>query len=237
MLFIVLTPVFAGASATPTILVVGDSLSAGHGVARGEVWVDLLRRRLEESGCRHEVINASISGDTTRGGRARLPKALERHAPDLVILELGGNDGLRGIDAGEMRRNLEAMVRAARDAGARVLMLAVRLPPNYGPDFIERFRDAYRSVARETGVAWVPRFLEGVGDRPELMQSDGIHPAAEAQEKMLDNVWQGLVPLLQDRCPVLGGAAREGDHPAGPSSRSASSPRFVTVISAMPASG
>lgn len=226
-------PLVAGAAAPPpTILVLGDSLSAGHGLARDEVWVDLLRRRLDARDCGHEVINASISGDTTRGGRARLPDALERHEPALVILELGGNDGLRGIDAGEMRRNLEAMVRDSRAAGARVLMLAVRLPPNYGSDFIERFRNAYRSVVQQHGVAWVPRFLDGVGGRAELMQSDGIHPTAEAQERMLDNVWAELVPLLQDRCPGLSASGREDAQATGPSSRSASSPRFVTVSSA-----
>ena len=182
----------------PTILILGDSLSAGYGIAPGSGWVDLLERRLADEGYPHRVINASISGDTSRGALARLPAALERHRPALLVVELGGNDGLRGIVAREMERNLGEIIDRGRAAGARVLLVGIELPPNYGPQFIERFRAVYRRVAEEKGVAWLPFLLEGVALRAEWMQADGLHPTAQGQPTMLENVWPHLAPLLSE---------------------------------------
>ena len=175
----------------------GDSISAGYGVAVADGWVARLKQRLDGEGYAYDVVNASVSGDTTSGGRARLSAALERHRPDIVILELGGNDGLRGLSPGAMADNLAAMVETARDAGARVLLVGVRLPPNYGPAYIERFLDVYRDVAEREDVPLVPRILEGVGDRRSLMQDDGIHPNARGHERVLENVWPVLRPMLE----------------------------------------
>ncbi len=192
------------AAAQTTILVVGDSLSAAYGLDPADGWVALLRERLAARGFDTEVVNASISGDTTRGGRARLPDALRAHEPDVVIIELGGNDGLRGLPLAETRRNLETMVGNARQAGARVLLVGVRLPSNYGAAFIERFQQVFHEVASGADVPLVPKLLAGVGEHPELMQADGIHPNARAQPRLLDNVWPELSPLLG------AGAAGEG---------------------------
>ncbi|MDZ7747501.1 MAG: arylesterase [Halofilum sp. (in: g-proteobacteria)] len=185
------------AAAGPTILVVGDSISAGYGIAVEEGWVARLRARLDAQGYPHAVVNASVSGDTTSGGRARLPAALERHEPAVVVIELGGNDGLRGLPLDAMRVNLAAMVTDARDAGARVLLLGVRLPPNYGPAYTERFTEVFRTVARRHDVALVPRVLAGVGERAGLMQADGIHPNAAGHARILETVWPKLQPLLE----------------------------------------
>jgi acyl-CoA thioesterase-1 len=177
----------------PTILVLGDSISAGYGVAVEDGWVGGLSARLEAENYPHRVVNASISGDTTSGGRARLPNAVERHKPDIVIIELGGNDGLRGQPLEAMRQNLQAMIEQARGAGARVLLLGIRLPPNYGRAYIERFIGVYEELAETTGVALVPRVLDGVGERREFMQDDGIHPNADGHAAILDNVWPTLL--------------------------------------------
>jgi len=181
----------------PTILVLGDSISAGYGVAVEDGWVGGLSARLEAENYPHRVVNASISGDTTSGGRARLPNAVERHKPDIVIIELGGNDGLRGQPLEAMRQNLQAMIEQARGAGARVLLLGIRLPPNYGRAYIERFIGVYEELAETTGVALVPRVLDGVGERREFMQDDGIHPNADGHAVILDNVWPTLQPLVR----------------------------------------
>jgi acyl-CoA thioesterase-1 len=181
----------------PTILVLGDSISAGYGVAVEQGWVGLLNDRLERESYPHRVINASITGDTTSGGRARLPDALERHAPEIVIIELGGNDGLRGQPLDAMSANLRAMIEQSRNAGAKVLMLGIRLPPNYGRAYIERFIGVYQDLADTTGVTLVPRVLEGVGERRELMQADGIHPNAAGHAAILDNVWPRLAPMVE----------------------------------------
>jgi len=181
----------------PTILVLGDSISAGYGVSVEDGWVGALSARLEAENYPHRVVNASISGDTTSGGRARLPNAVERHKPDIVIIELGGNDGLRGQPLEAMRQNLQAMIEQARGAGARVLLLGIRLPPNYGRAYIERFIGVYEELAETTGVALVPRVLDGVGERREFMQDDGIHPNADGHAAILDNVWPTLLPLLK----------------------------------------
>lgn len=186
----------APAATPPRVLVVGDSLSAAYGLSRSDGWVRLLGERLRRQGYPHEVVNASTSGETTRGALARLPRALERHAPEVVILELGGNDGLRGITLEEMERNLARMVELSQAAGARVLILGMRLPPNYGPAYTERFHAVFRRVADRYGAALVPFFLDGVAMDRALMQADGIHPTAQAQPRLLENVWPALEPLL-----------------------------------------
>ncbi len=183
--------------AAAKILVVGDSLSAAYGIEKERGWVALLQRRLQEQAFGYQVINASISGDTTRGGLSRLPTALQREKPRVLIIALGGNDGLRGFSPEQTRSNLRAMIAKGRDAGARVLLLGVKLPENYGRAFTEKFHRIYLELASEQGVALVPFFLEGVAETRALMQPDGIHPAAEAQPRILDNVWTGLAPLLE----------------------------------------
>lgn len=187
----------AASSDRPTILVLGDSISAGYGVAVDDGWVGRLRDRLKAENYPHRVVNASITGDTTSGGRARLPDALERHDPAIVVIELGGNDGLRGQPLSAMQSNLLTMVEHAREAGARVLLLGIRLPPNYGRAYIERFIGVHEEVAASTGVALVPRVLQGVGERREFMQDDGIHPNADGHAVILDNVWPTLEPLIR----------------------------------------
>lgn len=187
----------AGAAPAPSILVVGDSLSAGYGIEMRNGWVTLLQQRLIKQGYPHAVVNASISGDTTAGGRARLPAALNRHRPRIVILELGGNDGLRGLSLRETRANLDAMIKTAQSAGARVLLVGIHLPPNYGPEFTRKFHAIYHELARAHDTALVPFLLEGVALSPGLMQPDGIHPRAAAQSRLLDNVWPHLEPLLK----------------------------------------
>lgn len=179
-----------------TLLVVGDSISAAFGLETSQGWVSLLERRLAERGLQYQVVNASVSGDTSAGGLARLPALLATHHPQLVIIELGGNDGLRGQSPAQLQRNLAAMIDRSRAAGAKVMLLGVQLPPNYGPRYNQTFARVYTSLAEEKQVPVVPFFLEGVGGVPGMMQPDGIHPAATAQVKLLDNVWPILEPLL-----------------------------------------
>ena len=183
-------------AAAGTILIVGDSISAGFGLDTRLGWVSLLEQRLEREGHDDRVINASISGDTSAGGQARLPALLTEHKPDVVIVELGGNDGLRGQPPAQLQQNLAAMIDAAKTAGAKVLLLGMQLPPNYGVRYTEAFARVYTQLADEKQIALVPFFLEGVGGHPELMQADGLHPAAAAQQRLLDNVWPALKPLL-----------------------------------------
>jgi acyl-CoA thioesterase-1 len=178
------------------VLVLGDSLSAGYGIDTQKGWVALLQSRLRDNGLPHRVVNSSISGDTTSGALARLPRALSLHHPAIVIVELGGNDGLRGLSLQEMRENLAQIIRTVRDKGAKVLLLGMRLPPNYGTAYTEKFNAIYQQLAEAYGVPLVPFLLEGVANRPELMQDDGIHPRAAAQEQLLENVWPYLRPLL-----------------------------------------
>jgi acyl-CoA thioesterase-1 len=185
------------AAAAPTVLVLGDSLSAAYGIAEDRGWVALLQQRLAEHGFPHRVVNASVSGETSVGGRNRLPRLLEEHRPAVLVVELGANDGLRGISPQVFSENLAAIVATGQDAGARVLLLGVRLPPNYGAIFNARFERVYASVADDTGTALVPFFLEGVAEDRGLMLPDGLHPAAEAQPRLLDNVWPALEPLLE----------------------------------------
>ncbi|WP_058615996.1 arylesterase [Tepidimonas taiwanensis] len=183
----------------PVILVVGDSLSAEYGLARGSGWVALLEQRLQRQRPGARVVNASVSGDTTAGGRSRLPALLQRHRPDIVILELGGNDALRGLPLQATRDNLRAMIKASQNAGARVLLLGMDMPPNYGERYRAEFRALYTDLAREEKTALVPFFLSGVADRPDAwqyFQDDRIHPNERAQPRMRDNVWAVLQRLL-----------------------------------------
>jgi len=179
------------------LLVLGDSLSAGYNMRLEQAWPSLLQKRLQDNGHSYRVVNASITGDTTQGGLSRLPSLLERHKPDMVIIELGGNDGLRGISLDVTRANLAAMIEASLEAGARVLLAGVFLPPNYGPLYTERFSAIYTSLAGQYELILVPFLLEGVALEPGLMQNDGIHPTADAQPRLLDNVWPLLEPALQ----------------------------------------
>lgn len=184
------------AADTFTILVFGDSLSAAYGMDRASGWVALLRERLAARDI--EVVNRSVSGETTAGGLQRLPAALDEVGPDLVIIGLGANDGLRGQDTRSMRDNLARMVESARESGADVLLLGMRLPPNYGPDYTRAFESVYADLASEYGVAIEPFFLATVAEDWDLMQPDGIHPSATAQPKILDHVWPSLEPLLPE---------------------------------------
>ncbi|MNT12169.1 Esterase TesA precursor [compost metagenome] len=179
-----------------TLLVVGDSISAALGLETSQGWVSLLEKRLAEKGYQQRVVNASISGDTSAGGLARLPALLAEHRPELVIIELGGNDGLRGQPPAQLQQNLASMIDSARGQGAAVLLLGMRLPPNYGARYTTAFANVYSTVAAEKQVPLVPFFLEGVGGVAEMMQSDGIHPQAKAQPRLLDNLWPTLEPML-----------------------------------------
>lgn len=188
------------ASARPVILVVGDSLSAEYGLERGKGWVKLLEQRLAKDKLAATVINASISGDTTSGGRSRLPALLKQHQPTLVVLELGGNDALRGLPLNMTRDNLLAMTRAAKVAGAKVLVVGMQVPPNYGRQYSEDFAALFQSVAKAEKTALVPFLLKGVADGPNaeaMFQPDRIHPREQAHPIMLANVWAGLRPLLR----------------------------------------
>ena len=186
----------AAHAAGGVILVLGDSISSAYGLDVGRGWVQLLQTRLDEQSYNYRVVNASISGDTTNGGAARLPAALAAHKPDIVVVELGGNDGLRGLPLSETRDNLERIIVESQKAGARVLLLGMRLPPNYGPAYNDAFHAIYENLADRYAVARVPFLLDGIGGVDELMQADGIHPRAEAQPLMLNNVWPYLQPLL-----------------------------------------
>ena len=179
-----------------TLLVLGDSISAAFGLDTRQGWVSLLEQRLAAEGFDYQVVNASVSGDTSAGGLARLPTLLAEHRPQLVIVELGGNDGLRGQAPAQLQQNLAAMVQQSQKAGAKVLILGMQLPPNYGVRYTTAFAAVFPQVANQTGAALVPFLLEGVGGVPALMQDDGIHPGAAAQAQLLDNVWLGLKPLL-----------------------------------------
>ncbi|MDP3815104.1 arylesterase [Pseudomonas sp.] len=179
-----------------TLLVVGDSISAAFGLDSSQGWVHLLEQRLAEQGYPHRVVNASLSGDTSAGGVARLPALLAEHRPSLVIVELGGNDGLRGQPPAQLQQNLAAMVEQSQKAGAKVLILGMQLPPNYGVRYTTAFARVFPKVAKDTGASLVPFLLEGVGGVPGMMQYDGIHPAAQAQPILLENLWSSLKPLL-----------------------------------------
>ncbi|WP_374339787.1 arylesterase [Methyloversatilis sp.] len=179
-----------------TVLVVGDSLSAGYGLRQNEAWPVLLGERLKQSGYGHSVVNASISGDTSANGLSRIDAALAANRPAVVILALGANDGLRGLPPKSLRENLETMARRSQAAGARVLIAGMQLPPNYGPDYTQKFAATFREAAKATGSALMPFLLEGFAADPKSFLSDGIHPVAAAQPRIVDNVWPPLKPLL-----------------------------------------
>jgi acyl-CoA thioesterase-1 len=185
------------ARGAPVLLVVGDSISAGYGLPSGAGWVALLEKRLAAEHSSYRVVNASISGDTTAGGRERLPALLQRLRPAVTVIELGGNDGLRGGNLDAMRDNLDAMVAAAQKSASRVLLVGVRLPPNYGPAYVRRFAAIFSEVAKARKVALVPFLFEGFGEDNAMFQPDRIHPVAAAQPRLLDNVWPALEPLLR----------------------------------------
>jgi acyl-CoA thioesterase-1 len=186
----------AARSESPTILVLGDSLSAAYNIRLEQGWVALLQGRLKAQGYGHRVVNASASGETTGGALARLPRALELHRPAVVIVELGGNDGLRGLPIADVRRNFESLIRLSRAAGAKVLLVGMRIPPNYGPAYAKAFHDLYGDLARRHELPLVPFFLDGIALDDSLMLEDGLHPNAAAQPKLLDQVWPQLKPLL-----------------------------------------
>jgi len=194
LLFIVLAT--SAHSASKTILVLGDSLSAEYGIARGAGWVTLLERRLKQEQVDATIVNASISGETTSGGRARLPALLDQHRPTVVVIELGGNDGLRGLPLASAEANLRAMIDESKKSKAKVLLVGMQIPPNYGRDYAEKFISIYNKLSRETKSALVPFLLEGIATRPQMFQPDRIHPVAEAQPLMLENIWPQLKTLL-----------------------------------------
>lgn len=184
-----------------TILVLGDSISAAYGIQREQGWVALLASRLEKLGNTHRVVNASISGETTAGGLARLEQLLNAHSPNIVILELGGNDGLRGYPIDSIHQNMSRMIKIALNTNTRVLVLGMRIPPNYGARYTNAFYNIYQSLAQTHDISHIPFFLEGIGNQPALMQADGVHPTNQAQTLLLENVWPPLQKLLEQYSP------------------------------------
>lgn len=174
----------------------GDSLSAGFGIGQNEGWVPLLQQKLRQENFPYRVINASISGETSLGGLQRLPRALNLHRPQIIIIELGGNDGLRGLPLKDMEKNLEKMLKLAIKSGSKTLLTGMRLPPNYGPSYTEGFYKTYARVAKRQSSSYLPFLLDGIGEKLDLMQADGIHPKAEAQAAIVENIWSVLLPLL-----------------------------------------
>lgn len=209
-LWLALLLMLAGSSALaasrPVVLVMGDSLSAAYGIEQGAGWVSLLQARLDGKA---RVVNASISGETTSGAAARLPDLLGQHRPEIVVLELGGNDGLRGLPPGQMRANLAAMIEQSQAADAEVLLLGIDIPPNYGQAYRDAFTGVFTRLADRHDLALVPFLLEGVALDDELMQDDGIHPTAEAQPVILANVWPALAPLLEENGVALAALAQD----------------------------
>jgi acyl-CoA thioesterase-1 len=193
-MFVSSLPVFAG---NKTLLILGDSLSASYGMSIQQGWVSLLEQRLAEADYEYTVINASISGETTAGAKVRMNNLLESVKPDITIVELGGNDGLRGLSPDEMLANLAEITSALRQEDSEVLLIPIHLPPNYGKVYNDKIRSSYDQIAEQDGVYLGKFILEGIGDNPDLMQSDGIHPTAEAQPRMLENIWPDLEPLLE----------------------------------------
>jgi len=195
--FWLLSPPAGTAAAPPTILVLGDSLSSAYGMDDRQGWVNLLRDKLDDKGYPHEVVNASVSGDTTRDALSRLDATLQRHQPDIVIVELGGNDGLRALSIDAIRANLSRILDIVRESGAKIILAGIRMPPNYGPIYTEAFERLYPELAEQFNAVLIPFFMEDVASEPRLMQDDGVHPNAEAQPVLLDNVWSVLEPVLK----------------------------------------
>ena len=184
------------AGVAATIMVYGDSLSAGYGLPQEQGWVSLMQKKLHDEKLDYKVINLSISGETTLGGKNRITAALEAHRPAIVILALGANDGLRGQNPDTIRSNLEAMLDACRKYKARVLLIGMRLPPNYGAAYTNKFNNIFKDISKRRKVAWVPFLLEGFAEDSEMFQADGVHPAVQAQPLILETVWKKLRPLL-----------------------------------------
>ncbi len=195
LIVLLLTPV-TGNARQPVILIIGDSLSAAYGIERHAGWVQLLQQRLAKKGYPYQVVNASISGNTTRSGLARLPAALKQHKPAIVIIELGGNDGLQGLSIEEFRTNLSRMTGMVKKQGAKVLLCGVRIPPNLGMLYATKFQNVYRDVAQEHQSPLVKHILKGVAENAMLMQEDGVHPTASAQPLILENIWKELHKLI-----------------------------------------
>jgi acyl-CoA thioesterase-1 len=196
LLFLALTLPAGYAASAPNILVFGDSISAAYGMRVEEGWVSLLQKKLTAQGYGYHVVNASVSGETTDGGRARLARALEVHKPVIMILELGGNDGLRGLPLDQAKANLEAMIGMAAEAKARVLLLGMRIPPNYGATYTEKFHALFDQLAQEHHLPFVPFLLDKVALSPGMIQADGLHPNAQAQPLLVDALWPTLQPML-----------------------------------------
>lgn len=210
LLVVILATMALASNATPqqnTILILGDSLSAAYGVPSERAWVELLRNRLTRQGLDHwSVVNASISGETTDGGARRLPALLEEHNPEVVVIELGGNDGLRGFPPQVIERNLAAMIEQVQAAGGRVLLVGMQIPPNYGPRYTDLFAQLYPRLSDRYDTALVPFFLDGLFDQAGMMQADGIHPTETAQARLLDNLWPHLRPLLESTTATTAGS-------------------------------
>ena len=185
----------AQSSDAPTVLIFGDSLSAGYGLEVDQSWASLLQARLTQQGYEHRVVNASISGETTEGGATRIDNALQDFSPALIILELGGNDGLRGFPASRMKANLEKIVTRAKATGAAVVLLGIRIPTNYGQRYSNEFEDVFRQISAEYNIQWIEFFMEGIAMNDDLLLEDRIHPNAEAQPILLDNAW----PIIKDK--------------------------------------
>ena len=180
-----------------TILIMGDSLSAGYGIAQKDAWPVLLAQKIAAQKINYKVVNASISGETSAGGRSRIADELQRNKPNVVVIELGANDGLRGLSIKQMRDNLAEMVAAAQSSGAKVMLIGMQMPPNFGQAYTQKFQESFLSLAQEKKNALLPFLMAGFADKREFFQRDGIHPVAEAQPLILDNVWPSLVPLLK----------------------------------------
>jgi acyl-CoA thioesterase-1 len=187
----------AGVAQAATVLVFGDSLSAGYGMDRTAAWPSLLAQKLAQAQSPYTVVNVSVSGETTAGGRARLPAALKEHRPSVVVLELGANDGLRGLPVQDMRANLAAMIEASKASGARVLLVGMQMPPNSGLQYTRNFEAAFQELSKKFKVPLVPFLLEGMADQREFFQADGLHPTAAAQPRLLETVWGKLGPMLK----------------------------------------
>jgi acyl-CoA thioesterase-1 len=188
--------VMADTASKPVILVFGDSLSAAYGIPKEQGWVNLMAQRVKDNQLPHEVANASVSGETTAGGLSRLPAALKQFKPSIVVIELGANDGLRGLPTDAMKNNLEKMIQASKQAGAQVVLLGMLIPPNYGPKYTNGFKAAFLDLSEKYKTPFIPFFLDGISGHSDLVLEDGLHPNVNAQRKILENVWPTLKPLL-----------------------------------------